>query len=546
MDMQSAMSQQWKDRDNKIFSQKAEVKAKEKKKLTGTPKIDPLSRKIAKIVTQQELAELGIASKDPTLKKPTFSIPKPTLSNESPQKPSPQSINHNLPKNSPKKQRETPTKPLNKPIDEPEPNPGPIILDPSSSEDQQKSNNSPQKQTEIPHFITTKNSESIKNNIVKSDHEEILDNFEHLQVSQEELKREYPELGLKNTVEESDFCNNELHDQEGVFKDLDNQYKCNEKPLNNLDKKEEVIFGNEEIKEENKEGNQDVGKKEQDILLNNMEYNSSPDNLSLVIKEQVEKQMTGSEKNHGDKEINLENDKKELEVKNDRESNRSRTEGNSLNKGQNIQGSKEGVVDKFKNLKGESAKAQFLHLHEEKILKNTPRCHINLTNCRTSPIYFSVRVPSDSKVKVESGIGSAGSLRKILLRQFLDESQNSKDFYTKSLEWLQNRDEKIKEIRDQNKDKDLEECTFDPYFEKHENIRRNTYSFEYKATISPLIQNSEKMSEPYNPRISENIIKYEALSPTDYLVKYPEGVNLDRIMQIGKPMVSYRSINLLR
>lgn len=549
MDMPSAMSQQWKDRDNKVFSQKAEVKAKEKKELTGTPKIDPLSRKIAEIVTQQELAALGIEPKESAPKKPTFSIPKSTPSRESPQKPSPHSNNQNIPKQSPKRQRESPTKLQDKLIDEPEPNPGPIILDPSKPEDQQKSNLLPQGHNEIPHLIVTKDPESTKenkDNINKSEHEEMLNNVEHLQAFQEELQREYPELGLNNSVEGSSFRTDELDELEEACKDLDSQHKHAENPLVNAEKKEETTAGNIEKKEEGKEGNKDVGKKEQDMLSNNTDYGGLPDNIEVVTKEQVEKQRTGSEKNNADREKSLKNDKKELVGKNMRDPNRSKTEGNSPSKGQNRQSSRERVANEFKNLQAASAKAQFLHLHEEKILKNTPRCHINLTNCKTSPIYFSIRVPSDSKVKVESGIGSAGSLRRILLRQFLDEGQDSKDFYTKSAEWLQNRNNKIQEIRDQNKDKDLEECTFDPYFEKHENIKKNTYSFEYKATVSPLIQNSEKSLVAYKPRISENIIKYEALSPTDYLVRYSEGVNLDRIMQVGKPMVSYRSINLLR
>ncbi|OMJ89220.1 hypothetical protein SteCoe_8699 [Stentor coeruleus] len=562
MDIQSAMSQQWKDRDSKVYSQKAEVKAKEKKELTGTPKIDPLSRKIAEIVTQQELAELGIVSKEPAPKKPTFSIPKSTPSRESPQKPYPQSNNPNLSKQSPKKQRESPMKPLDKQIDEPEPNPGPIILDPSKPENQQISNPL-QNHNEIPHLIVTKDSEPVKDNINKSEHEEMLNNVEHLQAFQEELQREYPELGLNNSVEGSSFRTDELDALEEACKDLDSQHKraenpmntaenpmnTAENPMNTTEKKEETTTGNAEKKEESKEGNKDEEKKEHDMLSNNTDYGNSPDNVGIVTKSQVEKKKTGSEKSQADKEKSLKNEKngkKDFVGKNNREPNRSKTEGNSPSKRQNRPSSKEGVADEFKNLQTASAKAQFLHLHEEKILKNTPRCHINLTNCRTSPIYFSIRVPFDSKVKVESGIGSAGSLRRILLRQFLDEGQDSKDFYTKNLEWLQNRDGKIQEIRDRDKDKDLEECTFDPYFEKHENFRRNTYNFEYKATVSPLIQNSEKSLGPYNPKISENIIKYQALSPTDYFVKYPEGANLDRMMEVGKPMVSYRSINLLR
>ena len=60
MDANSAMSQQWKQRGGKIFLQKAEVYAKETKNNTGMPKIDPLSRKVADLVTRREMEILGL------------------------------------------------------------------------------------------------------------------------------------------------------------------------------------------------------------------------------------------------------------------------------------------------------------------------------------------------------------------------------------------------------------------------------------------------------------------------------------------------------
>lgn len=564
MDTTSAMSQQWKDRDSKVFSQKAEVKAKEMKNFTGSPRIDPLSRKIAEIVTQQEIAALGITTKEPTPKKQTFSIPKAIPVQEAPDKKFPaQTDKPKAAKDVMKNSSESPTKSPGGIIDEPEPNPAPLLTEQSKPEDHETLSNEHNAHSSIPHVIVTSDPEIEKEEKKRDDQEEMLHNVEHLQAFQEELQREYPELGLNNDIEGSSFHTNELDELEEACKDLDDEHDQakNSGEAGNC----EVAQGEGKIlseaaltKEEAKaKGDGELGKdllnREVDMLSNKTEYDGSPglENQHFGEKMMEKQERNANEKNIVAREKSLRSEKNEGRDPGVEKESLTSPQRKTLNqithtKSQPILKAKSPKTKEFTNLHNASTKAEFLHGHVENIQKATPRCHINLNNCKSSPIYFSVRVPSDSKVKCESGIGSADSLRRILLRQFLDEETVPKDFYTKNIEWLQDREQRLQQVRDENKNKDLEGCTFDPYFDKHDSARKKIYSFEYRAAVSPNAKSFERISEPLSPRIQKNIIKYEAISPTQYYVRYSEGVNIERIFRIGKPMVPYRSINLLR
>ncbi|OMJ94960.1 hypothetical protein SteCoe_1822 [Stentor coeruleus] len=567
MDTTSAMSQQWKDRDSKVFSQKAEVKAKEMKEFTGSPRIDPLSRKIAEIVTQQEIAALGITTKEPTPKKPTFSIPKAIPVQEAPDKKLPVQTDKSK---AVKNFADSPTKSPGGITDEPEPNPAPLLTEQSKPDDQENLSNEHRGHSSIPHVIVISDPEIQKEEKKRDDQEEMLHNVEHLQAFQEELQREYPELGLNNDIEGSSFHTNELDELEEACKDLDDEHD-KAKGAGETGNHEVVQgeVGNHEagqgdnavneknIKKEEVKGEGELGKdllnREVDMLSNKTEYDGSPtlENQHFGDKTIEKQEKNANEKNIVAREKSLKSEKNEARDPAAEKESLTSPQRRTLNqithtKSQPIMKVKSPKAKEFVNLHNASTKAEFLHGHVENIQKATPRCHINLNNCKSSPIYFSLRVPPDSKVKCESGIGSADSLRRILLRQFLDEDTVPKDFYTKNIEWAQDKEQRLQRIREENKDKDIEGCTFDPYFDKHDSARRKIYSFEYRAAVSPNAKNYDRISEPLSPRVQKNIVKYESLSPTDYYVRYREGVNIERMFQIGKPMVPYRSINLLR
>ena len=187
-------------------------------------------------------------------------------------------------------------------------------------------------------------------------------------------------------------------------------------------------------------------------------------------------------------------------------------------------------------------KASFLHTPQESIPKNLPRCHINLTNCISSPIYFSEKVNSDSKVKCENGLGISDSLRRLLLKEPKEENKNPKDFYEKNLEWLENKNKKIKDIKETMETKNSNDCTFDPFYEKHKSQRSARNSLDFHPRISA--QHVRTPTE-YIPKISEKILVYNALSPANAEVHYKEGFAIDSFLEKAKPMVPYRSINFL-
>ena len=581
MDTVSALSQQWKERENKLFSQKAEVHVKEMKEITGTPKIDPLSKKIAEIVTRREMEMLGIQPTEVIVKKPTHIIPKPQV----PPKESPSKVSHS---------KESPLKGTFSNHERKESGPKgdqvqPRKLTIKSGDLGKIEKTLHSKETAahqnlekidinidiIPPIHSAHSSNVINDQIVsveeKKRSDDMLHNVEHLQAFQEELQREYPELGLNNSMEGSSFHTNELNELEEACKELGAEHHDNKSPilptLDELDaeiKNKEVAIRetkNEGI--ENPEINGNDIEKIQDIDEETKEI--AKNNINICDLGAISNKSEPSASANGNKYGNLK-DINELSIDDKANSNENnillnnKAEGSksynalpfknkldpnfTASKFQTNQSLQEGVTKEFANLQSSYIKASFLHSSQEKVPRTVPRCHINLTNFITSPIYYSVKSDPECRVKCKNGIGLVGSLRRELLENPVEESPEEINFYQKNIEWLKIRNEKINEFRNNTKEKDLEGCTFDPYFEKHEAQRKKQKNdaFQYKPLTT-----EEKVKAPviFKPKIPENIIKYMSLSPADHKIRYQEGFSIEKFAQIAKPMVPYRSINFL-
>lgn len=542
MDTTSALSQQWKERDNKVFSQKAEVHVKQMKHMTGTPRIDPLSRKVAELVTRREMESLGIQLPEPVLKKPSndLIIPKSTPKKDKKSKnlqltSSLKSLN---PVTSPPNPvtLPTPTKPTLSDIKFPDSDPRIRSGSNRNSTLTIKGNIEANTLTLTP--ISGQNSKEIqlmgeekRQNEDKKVSEDMLNNLEHLQAFQEELQREYPELGLNNSLEACSFHTNELNELEEACKDFnsDDPYHKKISGISN----ENALFNDNQALDQISNRSVCDGSSIHDKKMNLLEKEPEINEIPNLDKQKNEKTLGLDEIPEQNKSLDQNSDKNNLNFS----PNDSKTQ---LNQSFYEKPSKD-----FGNLQKSYIKASFLHSPQESAPKSIPRCHINLTNCMSSPIYFSVRVHPGSKIKCENGVGPVDSLRRLLLQDpVAKQSSDSNDFYNKSLNWLKERDQKIKEIRENRKDTELEGCTFDPYYEKHKSeTKKKEESFE----IKPFIPGNKKTKSTgsYTPKIPDNTQTYTALSPADNTIRYKEGFPMENFMRKAKPMVCYRSINFL-
>ena len=192
------------------------------------------------------------------------------------------------------------------------------------------------------------------------------------------------------------------------------------------------------------------------------------------------------------------------------------------------------------------AKASFLHSPQDSVKISVPRCHLSLSDCKSTPVYYNIRLPQESKVKTLNGIGSVDSLRRLLLTdQPRPNSSSPKDQYTKSLQWSSQKEEKLKELR---KSMDLQEqqkCKFSPF--PHQK-RSETQTFESKSSIfspkSALQSQASLLKLTSKP--SDSLSSYNCLSPVNSQVRYFEGCNMEKMLKHSKPMVSYKQVNFIK
>lgn len=572
MEALESFNNQWKQRESKVYSHKAEAHAKEMKELTTIPKIDPLSRKVADLVTQRELEMLGIQTTEISHKKTLSSQISPRNFKLAKKKISADFRSKDL---SPiESSSKDPSKPKDK---------AKFSSDPQIDQEDHIKIKAPLTKIVLNDLIAHENGraqkiqtpkikispndlgkitehvEKIQEN--KKKHEDMLDNVEHLKAFKEELHRDYPELGLDNSVVESSFHTNELNELEEACKDdtpenkntKNPQSKTPEDKAQNLQNDKNLI-ANEEEKKNN--SLQETRKKDIDKFSNlfdcgtpfhekNTEKKISRLSLDLNTPTLTENQ-------------NYEHSKKMSSPKDTITfSGISKTERSPTNYGSKFQWNSsitEAPSKEFASLFNSYYKASFLHSPQELVSCNVPRCHINLANCKSSPIYHNVRVGKESKVKCNDGLAQVDSLRRLLLKPLDgDSDKKPKNFYEKNLAWVNNKNEKTRKFRESMTEREFQDCTFDPFVSKYGekkprksmDLRANTWKSKSSFDTDIEVKSHKRVATEMTPRGSDNLIIYSALSPAESKVGFSEGCAVERLRERAKPMVNYRSINFL-
>lgn len=571
MDNAASFSNQWKHRENKLFSQKAEVHINEMKKVTSVPKIDPLSRKVAELVTRRELEMLGIPITEGSSKKIIATPRSPRAVKPGDKRSSADFVSKDLsPIDSPTK---NPKKPHHRSQVSSE-----LITDTSKPEPQKKiilselqhQNPGPQSSSIINPTGQTDSAiiqdciEKPQENHIKQ--EDVLNNVEHMKAFRDELHKDYPELGLDNSAAGSSFHTNELNELEEACKQMTPE-SAEKTPKSKNDERKfdmpivrEVTQEITETDEKKMDLLQDPKKNDMDKVSNLSEYGCSEVNdkvldkkvpvLSLDLIPQAE-----------DKAQELVNIKKSSEIKETATvSCKSKTDRSLLHTGSKFQSTyslHEAPSKDFANMQNSYYKASFLHSPQEPVPCSVPRCHINLSTFKSSPLYQNIRVGKESKVKCDNGIALVDSLRRLFLKppEIVPESQ-PKDFYEKNLAWIDKKNKKTETIRDCLTEREVQDCTFDPFIAKHPE-RRALRSMDLRSVHSKskssfdirdleVSKTHSRAPTEVNSKILENVVVYSALSPADTKVGYYEGCAVERLLEKSKPMVNYKSINFLK
>lgn len=569
MDAIASISNQWKVRENKMFSHRAEAHVNEMKEVSSVPKIDPLSRKVAEIVTKRELEMLGITVQAPVTKKP-FMASNNILNSKPDHEPLSRGfISKDIsPIESPTKDPASYTK-TNKSRHTPDP-----IFSTSKQEPQTKvilkdlkppieESKIQAPNIEIPAKNLTKATVSSEpTQDIKKTHEDMLNNVEHMKAFREELHRDYPELGLDNSVGGSSFHTNELNELEEACKNLNLDIdlktpKACEEPKNEMLTVKEVTIEASDIDDKRPDFAQDIKKSDSDKLSNISGYEKTP-----CIEIKPEKKSPGS-----GPETNSRAENKSRSCKKSRKSNNFKDMANSSARGkhersansgskfQSVMSVQEAPSKDFLNLQNSYFKASFLHSPQEPVSVTVPRCHVNLAACKSSPLYQNVRVAKDSRVKCDNGIALVDSLRRLFLQPTETIPQNKpKGFYEKNIAWENKKNEKTQRIRESVTEREIQNCTFDP-FTSRQSHRKTQKSMDYRMLVSksrssldikdPELKSHTRTFTEIPSFALENLIVYSALSPADTKVGFNEGCAIERLLEKSKPMVNYRSINFL-
>jgi hypothetical protein len=495
---------QLKQRADKLYCSRVESQWESLKEVSSVPKIDKLSRKVAELVTQKELEVLGIKPSESPSKKPLYSISNLETPLKSTKKTGLQP-SQDIPRQSTpemKSEVKVVVSSLN-PLGKAE------LL--NTAEVPASSLEEPKDQQQDPSLKPEESGEKAQESPEK--HVEMLNNLEHIEAFKEELHRDYPELGLNNSVEGSSFHTNELHELEEACKEM------------NAEKSDARLAGHSKGLHPSKEEKQELEK------LSNM-----TDHGSLKVNDP---QLLRVPSLSSSKDLDVRGQGFTDSTKNDRSHpfHRNRSDG-FIGHSKTFSLTSE---NKDFNLQNSYLKASFLHSVQENVSKAVPRCHVNLATNKVSPIYFNVRVAKDSRVKNPNGLGPADCLRKLLLKN--DEVtpvDDSSDIYARTSRWLKNREDKRKKIKEDQISLDLQNCTFDPFYKK-KHARTNSEPF-IKFSVS---LTKYSVSETLNMEKPKNTLKYEGLSPADSLVRYEKGVDREKFRDKAKPMVNYRQINHL-
>lgn len=470
----------------KLYNSKAENHFKSLKEVTSVPAIDPLSRKIAEIVTRKELEVLGITPSEPAIKKTYYSAS--TIENLS--KPVPKPASSNLSKGIPIQLTPEPKaeiKVLSSAL-------SPIILDPKPESCQFES-----PAAEVP----AENPENPSNQIKPQEtNEEMLNNLEHLNALKEELHRDYPELGLNNSAEGSSFHTNELNELEEACKHLATD-KSGTDPA---------------------------------ILIKDDEKDCDPNKIEIENIKVSELKITNAPS------INSSKPDRQLDSRDENiifKSSRNKSEGCIVH---SKQFSLSSEFKDIMSLQQSYIKASNLHSAQESIAKAIPRCHIDLNTSKASPIYFNVRVSKDAKVKNPNGVGPADCLRKLLLKDPPAQiPEDRKDIYDRSAKWVNDRREKTMRLRENKETGSKFYSTFNSSSNKK---KHSLHSSSSSISLSQHTLSATSTSISF--KSVKECLTYVGLSPADTQVRYVKGVDREKFREKARPLVNYRQVNFLK
>ena len=580
---------QIKDRQSKLYTNKAEVHTSTMKEHTSIPKIDPVSRKIAEEMTKREIKDLGIKTKNCPAKQQTLSYPKSQKSKRNSKK--------SLSKPNEGKSETPADLKLIQIAKAPKISQGPSL---ESAEIKDEANSQIQSSIK-PLILKPEDLVTVQEliNMKQLKRKKTLESMDHLNLMnafREELHKDYPELGLDLSCEGSSLRSDELddlefHSHEALKEKVDPQastvHELNAEAnntewsamkamqsklteidiLNSCENKNDHLYQENDLREGILDGK--VIEKEKncaemkgkymtpDIKNKPDKYDAEKINLSL---EKLETQnsdvlIQGSHtkfsvtiENYGIPQGNRDEVKmnaKPMEIKESLSAISSKTKFET-SPGHSKLVSLLTEQSTIRNSSVACTKASFLHSPQESVEFSVPRCHVNLPEYKSTPIYKNKRLSQESKVKTLNGIGSVDSLRHLLLKdEVRPKSSTPKDTYSKNLSWSAQKEEKLKEMR---KSMDLQEqqlCTFSPFPVKK---RSETQLFDAKSSIfSPKSSLDSKASilkltrSPTNSQTSFN-----HLSPVDSHIRYFSGCNMEKMIKVSKPMLSYKQVNLLK
>ena len=482
----ATLNHQIKDRELKLYSSKADIHLEYMKDHTASPYIDPVSRKIADLITRRELEVLGIKPTESHSKK-FFKIP-PKVEKPLVLQTPPEPEFQNKPVKPDFKITVSSSTPLNAifPVFNP--------TDLKVLDDQAKLLEYKRKKTQ-----------------------ESLVNLETLKAFKDELHRDYPELGLNNSAEGSSFHTNELNELEEACKEF-----CSEKS---------EIKGKEQC-----EGFSNLTEIASRVKTEPQEYEKKTEEIQeKAFKDEVkefENFRLGSEENDIKSPTFL---RSKMEL--------------SPGQSKFLSVHSELPTKDFYNLQNSFAKASFLHCLQEPVKTSVPRVHVDLLTCKTTPIYFNMQVGKDAKVKMENGIGPVDSLRFLILNETQSpEKIEPSDTYSKNMSWLTKKNERAKRMRESLDMREMEKCTFHPFGKKKTKKRKRVsnffeskfISFTPKASVD--LRDTSFSSIKSTPR---NLVTYVGLSPALSKIGYREGCDIGKMIEKALPLVDYKKINSL-
>lgn len=491
---------QLKHRDHKLYSSKAEFYSESLKSFCSTPKIDPLSRRIAEIITQRELEVLGIKPTETTSRK-YFQLPARTV------KPI---VFPPIPRKVEEFKQEEPPKPE-------------IQITVTELE-------KPKKQFLIlsPVDLNPVHEQVCKKEENRRQTEEMITNLENLEAFKEELHRDYPELGLNNSMDGSSFHTNELKELEEACKDSYSEKFEQKNMVKENFKENKEIFPNlteivspvrTEPNETNKVSENDLNQAPQESSKPSIAIHSQTKSLSIIVHRPPELKEIPEPSVISKKFEATPSNSKFLSLHSDL------------------------PTKDFLNLHNSYMKASFLHSPQDSISSHVPRCHVDLSTCKTTPIYFNVRIGKECKVKLENGIGQADTLRYLILNEKpAVPKPEAKDTYSKNMKWLRQKTERARKMRESLDLSELEKCTFHPFTPKrrHETFDFGNISFTPRSSVD--LKNISLSSIKTKPA---NLVNYVGLSPAMTRIGYSEGCNVSKMIEKARPMVDYKKINSL-